>query len=70
MLSGGSQWVQAQPGEPLSRFQRQLPFQGRLDRADRASPERGGACKAGGEGYSQTLAALIYGGQRSCAIRR
>ena len=43
----GSEWSSAQPTEPLSRLWRQLPFQGRLDCADRASPERGGACDVG-----------------------
>ena len=46
-LPTGSEWSSAQPTEPLSRLWRQLPFQGRLDCADRASPERGGACDVG-----------------------
>ena len=44
----GRQQVGSGTAEPLSRLWRQLPFQGSLDRIDRASPERGGARKAGG----------------------
>ena len=51
--------------EPSAVRRRQFPFQGSL-RCTYASPERGGARSAGGGvQITQTLAAPIYGGQRS-----